>query len=168
MLSESELLPVIAELSVTFAGFASLISILGAITSQEQVTVNLWRLRGMLETAMLTFVFSLAPFLPAKFGVANSLSWHIAAIAFSTVVAARILFIIGVRVTPELVNRRLAWVVGGAQFFASLVLLGASFFLSLSLVVGAYHLLLFVVLFASAYLFSRVALSALTGAEPRS
>jgi hypothetical protein len=168
MLSEAELLPVIAELSIAFAGFASLISVLGAITSREQLAVNLWRLRGMLETAMLTFVFSLAPFLPAKFGASNSLSWHMTSIAFATVVAARIVFIVRFRETPQLVSRRVAWVVGGTQFFASLMLLGASFWLSLSLLVGAYHLLLLVELFASALLFSRVAMSALAGAETRS
>jgi len=165
MLSEADLLPVIAELSIVFAGFASLISVAGAINSREQVTAALWRMRGMLETAMLAFAFSLMPYLPAKFGVSDNLSWHAAAVVFATVVIARLVFFIRVRERPKLINPRVAQVIGGGQLFASLLLLGASFWLPLAAVVGAYHLLLLLMLFVSAILFSRVAMLAIAGTE---
>lgn len=126
---------------------------------------NLWRLRGMLETAVLTLAFSLAPFLPAKFGASDDSSWKVAAIAFATAIIARIVFLLRVRGRPTLVNPLGASIIGGTQFLASLVLLGASFWLSSSIIVGAYHLLLFVYLLTSAYLFIRVALSVFASAE---
>jgi hypothetical protein len=165
MLGEAELLPTIAEVSIALAGFAGLISVLGARSSREQVRANLWRLRGMLETAALTLAFSLAPFLPAKFGASDDWSWKVAAIAFATAVVGRLVFMVRVRVRPALVNPLGARIIAGTQFLASMMLLSASFWLSASMVVGAYHLLLFVYLLTSAYLFIRVALSVFASAE---
>jgi hypothetical protein len=167
MLQQVELLPTIAEVSIALAGFASLISVLGIVAASEQRAAILWRLRGMLETAILTLAFSLAPYLPAKFGVSDNLSWHAVAVAFAAVVLGRMVFMLRARRLPALVNSAGARAIGGAQILGALVLVGACFLGSLDIVVGAYHLLLFVELLVSAYLFIRVALSVLTSAEPR-
>ena len=169
MLSEAELLPTLAEISVAFAGFASLISVLGGISSREKMAANLWRLRGMLETSVLTLVFSLAPFLPAKFGASTDTSWRMAAAAFSVAILARIAFRIYARNNPSLINPIVAWCIGGLQLLAALLLLSSAVWLPFSMVVGAYHLLLFLVLFVSAYLFVLVAISVLapTESEPQ-
>jgi hypothetical protein len=60
----AELLPTLAEIAVAFAGFASLVSILGGRSSGDQLVANLVRLRGMLQSAILVLAFSFAPFLP--------------------------------------------------------------------------------------------------------
>ena len=165
MLSEAELLPTLAEISIAFAGFASLISVIAGVSSRERIAANLWRLRGMLETSVLTLVFSLAPFLPAKFGSSSDTSWRMAAVAFSVVMIARVAYKIHIRNKPSIINPITAWSIGLVQLLGALLLLSSTFWLSFEMVVGAYHLLLLVVLFVSAYLFVRVAVSVLAATE---
>jgi len=166
MLSEAELLPTLAEISVVFAGFASLISVIAGGSSREKIAANLWRLRGMLETSVLTLMFSLAPFLPAKFGYSSETSWRMAAVVFSVAIIARVAYKICIRNQPSLINPIAAWSIGLLQLLGALLLLSSTFWLPFEMVVGAYHLLLLLVLLVSAYLFVRVAVSVLAPTEP--
>ena len=63
-LSESELLLTIAELSVAFAGFASLASILGRRFSRDDPRVDAGRLVNMLTLSLSVTVLALVPLLP--------------------------------------------------------------------------------------------------------
>jgi len=63
-LSESEILLTISELSVAFAGFASLASILGQRFSKDDPRLDAGRLLNMLTASLAITVLSLAPLLP--------------------------------------------------------------------------------------------------------
>ncbi len=63
-LSESELLLTISELSVAFAGFASLASILGRRFSKDDSQVAAHRLLHMLTVSLAITVLALVPLLP--------------------------------------------------------------------------------------------------------
>jgi hypothetical protein len=63
-LSETEILLTIAELSVAFAGFASVASILGRRFSQEDPRVNAGRLLIMLLVSFTATGLALAPIIP--------------------------------------------------------------------------------------------------------
>ena len=63
-LSESELLLTTAELSVAFAGFASLASVLGRRFSRDDPRVDAGRLLNMLTVSLSVTGLALAPFIP--------------------------------------------------------------------------------------------------------
>jgi hypothetical protein len=63
-LSESEVLLTISELSVAFAGFASLASILSRRLSKDDPRVDAGRLMNMLTVSLSLTVLALVPFLP--------------------------------------------------------------------------------------------------------
>jgi hypothetical protein len=62
--SESEILLTISELSVAFAGFASLASILGRRISKDDPRLDAGRLLNMLTASLALTVLALVPFLP--------------------------------------------------------------------------------------------------------
>jgi hypothetical protein len=63
-LSESELLLTISELSVAFAGFASLASILGRRFSKDDPRLDAGRLLNMITVSLALTVLALLPFIP--------------------------------------------------------------------------------------------------------
>lgn len=63
-LSESEILLTVSELSVAFAGFASLASILGRRLSKDDPRVDAGRLLNMLIVSLSLTALALVPFLP--------------------------------------------------------------------------------------------------------
>jgi len=63
-LSESEILLTISELSVAFAGFASLASILGQRFSKDDPRLDAGRLLNMLTVSLAITVLALVPLLP--------------------------------------------------------------------------------------------------------
>jgi len=80
-MQHSELLLTFAEIGVAFAGFASLISLLGA-TSE---VIDASRLLGMVRTSLFATAFSLFPFLPSVLGASEASVWRISAAVFFTV-----------------------------------------------------------------------------------
>jgi hypothetical protein len=165
-LSEADLLPTIAEVAVAIAGFASLISVLGENRRGDELAASFTRLRGMLETSLLTAAFAFVPFIPFKFGVSASVSWRSAAAAFALVAFSRVVLIRSRYRAHPTVSFISVYGIGGAQALAALILLVASLVLPETQVVGSYHLLLFVYLLTSIYLFMRVALSVISSDEP--
>jgi hypothetical protein len=74
-LNESELLLTISELTIAFAGFASLASILGRSFSKDDPRVDAGRLLNMLTVSLsLTFV-ALVPFIPMLLGWSSRWVW---------------------------------------------------------------------------------------------
>ena len=161
----AELLPTLAEIAVAFAGFASLVSILGGRSSGEQLVANLIRLRGMLQSAILVLAFSFAPFLPTKFGASAEVSWRTAGAVFALVMLAPMPFQYP-RVLSSPVNPRVAVSIGLMQLVAGVVLATSVVTQSPTVVVGAYHLALFVGLATSSVLFMRVVTSAYSAETP--
>jgi len=161
----AELLPTLAEIAVAFAGFASLVSILGGRSSGERLVANLVRLRGMLQSAILVLAFSLAPFVPAKFGISEEVCWRAVGAVFALAMLAPIPFQYP-RILSSPVNSRVAASIGLMQLVAGLTLAISVAILSPTAVVGAYHFSLFVGLAMSSILFMRVVTSAFSGETP--
>jgi hypothetical protein len=161
-MQDAELLPTLAEIAVAFAGFASLVSILGGRSSGEQLAANIVRLRGMLQSAVFVLAFSLAPFLPARFGASDEISWRIAGVAFALFTLIPLPFTYR-RVLSSPVNSRVAISLGLMRLVAGLVLAISVAVLPHTVVVGAYHLSLLAFLATSSILFMRVVTSAYGG-----
>lgn len=79
-MNEFELLLVIAQLAVAFAGFASLASAFGDRARPEETRVDAGRLTNMLIVSLCTGMLALAPTIPALFGVAENLLWRSSAV----------------------------------------------------------------------------------------
>lgn len=163
-MDEAELLSSFAEVAVAVAGFASLVSVIGARSGGEQIAADITRLRGMLETSLLTVAFAFTPLIPFKFGVSIPASWRSAAVVFALVALVRVVLIRS-RLRKQSINLIPMLSILAAQTVASILLLGASVGLPLEQVVGAYYFLLFVHLLTSIYLFMRVAMSVFSSNE---
>lgn len=72
---ESEVLLTIAEVAVAFAGFASLVGILGQGTSADDPRVIGVRMRGMLLSSLMVVGFSIFPILLARYGLSVDVIW---------------------------------------------------------------------------------------------
>lgn len=72
---ETEILLTVAEVAVAFAGFASLVSILGRGTSADDPRVLSIRMRAMLLTSLLVVGFSLVPVLLGSYGASPRVAW---------------------------------------------------------------------------------------------
>lgn len=84
-LIEFDLLLVIAQVSVTFAGFASLASAFSDSSHAGEARVDAGRLINMLIVSLSTTMLALAPFIPRLFGFSEALVWRSSAvIAFAT------------------------------------------------------------------------------------
>jgi hypothetical protein len=80
-LNEFDLLLVIAQLSVAFAGFASLASVLNPGKAQDDARVDAGRLMNMLLVSLCTTILALVPFIPGLFRWTVSLAWRSSAVA---------------------------------------------------------------------------------------
>ena len=93
-MAESDLLFTIAEVAVAFAGFASLVAILGRRSSKDDPRVLGARMRAMILFSLLAVAFSLLPPVLYRYGLDESATWRVAsalfALAFAGVVAWRV------------------------------------------------------------------------------
>jgi hypothetical protein len=71
----SEILQTFAEVGVAFAGFASLISLLG----RSSEVIDATRLLGMVRTSLLVTGFSLLPFVRHALGMQPATAWRVSA-----------------------------------------------------------------------------------------
>lgn len=74
-MSEAEILLTVAEVAVAFAGFASLVGILGRGTSAADPRVLGLRMRAMLLSSLLVVGFSLVPVILSGYGARPHLAW---------------------------------------------------------------------------------------------
>jgi hypothetical protein len=77
---ESEVLLTIAEVAVAFAGFASLVGILGHQESVDHPLVLSFRMRGMLLTSLLSVAFALVPIILGEYGLGTRPVWTVASL----------------------------------------------------------------------------------------
>jgi len=167
---ESDILLTVAELSVAFTGFATLAGVLGKPRSVDAAFMNSARLRGMLESAVLALAFALIPFVPLLFGVAQDVSWRLAAAAFLVANGARQFFLFRRLPSIRAAGASTVWlnIVLAAQTVSSLVLLAVALGLSGEHAGAAYVLSLFIALFVSAVFFLRLAETLLASQQPDS
>ena len=87
-LSESELLLTVSELTVAFAGFASLASILGQRFSRDDPRVDAGRLLNMLTVSLSLTLLALFPFLPMLLDWSSRWVWGASGAVGAITVAA--------------------------------------------------------------------------------
>jgi hypothetical protein len=78
--SEFDLLLVIAQVSVAFAGFASLASAFGDRNQRDERRVDAGRLTNMLIVSLNTAMLALIPFIPTFFGGTEKVVWSSSAV----------------------------------------------------------------------------------------
>ena len=164
-MSGTELLPTIAEVSVAFAGFASLVTVLGQRHSGDDFEVNVVRLRGMLETSLIAVIFSLTPFLPREFGVSDVASWRLASAFFALTGSARLAVAFG-RGRASHANASLAQALVLVQAVAIVLLASIAVGLVAERASGFYLIALFIYLSVSTFFFLRLVLSLVSSQRP--
>jgi len=101
----SDVLLEIAEVAVAFAGFASLVSILGQQDSVDPPLVLGFRMRGMLLTSLIVVGFSLAPIVLDEYGMGAHAVWVVASLALLAVSLAYMRWLL--RAMGEIARARL-------------------------------------------------------------
>jgi hypothetical protein len=86
--AESEVLLTIAEVAVAFAGFASLVGILGQGTSADDPRVIGVRMRGMLLSSLMVVAFSIFPILLARYGAGLEVIWKASSVVLLAATAS--------------------------------------------------------------------------------
>ncbi len=79
----SDALFLIAELGVAFAGFASLVAIIGRRQGRDDPIVDASRIKSMLECALAVAAFALAPLLLHESGISLQSSFRLCAVLFA-------------------------------------------------------------------------------------
>ena len=126
---DSGLLIAFAEVAVAFAGFASLVSILGQRESVDHALVLSARMRTMLITSLLVTAFALLPLVISWYGVEP---WAISTIAQLVAVAAYLAWIVTtframkVEVPPNWFQRRIILPTLNLTFLVLAVLLAVN------------------------------------------
>ncbi len=77
---EAEILLTTAEIAVAFAGFASLVTILGRRSSRVDPRIIAMRFRGMLTNSLLVVAFSMIPLLLFRYGLRETAVWRISSV----------------------------------------------------------------------------------------
>ncbi len=87
-LQDADLLLTIAEVAVAFAGFASLVSILGQRSARDDFRVSSVRMRAMVLYSLLVVAFALFPFVFNRYGLSDEAVWRVSSALFAIAVAA--------------------------------------------------------------------------------
>ena len=80
-------LHLVAELAVAFAGFASLVSIIGSRRGRDAPEIDAGRIRGMLEASLLVAAFAIIPILAHEAGLSILVAWRVSAGLFAVSVS---------------------------------------------------------------------------------
>ena len=80
-MSDSDVLLTIAEVAVAFAGFSSLVSILGRRNSLDDPRVLGVRMRAMLLSSLVVVAFSILPVILGRYGTTPELVWRSSSVA---------------------------------------------------------------------------------------
>jgi hypothetical protein len=87
MIDTDELLA-LAQIAVAFAGFSALVTVLGSRAAGNDMRVDAFRLRSLVNISLLTAAFSLFPIIPHKLSFADETVWRISSVVFLLVRAA--------------------------------------------------------------------------------
>lgn len=123
-MSESDVLLTIAEVAIAFAGFASLVSVLGRGSSVDDPRVSGIRMRGMIVFSLLTVAFSLFPLLLHRYGLAESTVWRLSSTVLSIGFLGTAFWVVAVvrRLNRlELAGRRISPLAGTPPFIGSIL-----------------------------------------------
>lgn len=85
----------IAEVAVAFAGFASIVSVLGRRSDRDISRFNRAALRGMIFCSLAVVFCAFAPLVPLRFGLESLLAWRLSSLFLLAVSVA--LFLAGLQ-----------------------------------------------------------------------
>ena len=88
-MQSADILQTIAEISIGFAGFTSVVAVLGRRATGEWTALDRFRLSQMLATSLAALLLSLLPLILAHLGLSERVSWGLA----STILAAYTIFL---------------------------------------------------------------------------
>ncbi len=77
---EVDILLTTAEMAVAFAGFASLVTILGRRSSRVDPRIIAMRFRGMLTNSLLVVAFSMIPLVLFRYGLGEMVVWRLSSV----------------------------------------------------------------------------------------
>jgi hypothetical protein len=165
-LEHSDLLLTTAEVSIAFAGFASLVTLLGRRGTEHGLPLDVARLRGMILTSLLALAFSLFPFLPHVLGASPQAVWRISSVAL-LIAGGAVAWLQFQYIRKVGVSRFGSVFINAPLGLLALTLLALNSVLDLGkLSPGIYVFGLFSLLFVSGFLFFLTFLSFLGGRDP--
>jgi hypothetical protein len=74
---DASFLFILAEIAVGFAGFASIVAVLGQRSTRDHPRLDAFRLRGLLECSLLVVAFSLIPYVASRFWAGDATAWRL-------------------------------------------------------------------------------------------
>ncbi len=160
-MQDAEFLFIVAEVAVAFAGFASIVAVLGQRSTRDHPLLDASRLRGLLECSLVVVAFSLFPYVATRFFVDDSVAWRLSSGLFAAV---------ALRVTVGMLTRRrqFAGIPVSHGIRVTILALYVAPFLPLLLIAAGfisergpatYLLCLLIYLFAAGFAFFRVMIS---------
>jgi hypothetical protein len=164
---ESDVLLTIAEVAVAFAGFASLVGVLGQRSSADDPRVIGVRMRAMLLASLMVVGFSIFPILLAAYGADPDLTWMVSSLVLLVVTVGyyrwfvRALQALGDVPASKFQRRLVVPIIAGVMFTLGALLLANVFFASPAVYLTALALLLF----QSGFAFSLIVFSFLRGVD---
>ncbi len=84
MIDTGELLT-LAEISVAFAGFSALVTVLGTRDAEGDPRLDSFGLRSLVEVSLVVAAFSLFPLIPHKLAVSEPMVWRISGAGYLVV-----------------------------------------------------------------------------------
>ena len=84
-MQDAEFLFIIAEVAVAFAGFASIVAVLGQRSTRDHPRLDASRLRGLLECSLVVVAFSLFPYAATRFFANDPAAWRLSGGLFAAV-----------------------------------------------------------------------------------
>jgi hypothetical protein len=171
-MNDSDLLLAVAEIAVAFAAFSGLVSVLGQAQSSVDPRAAAARLQSVLLNSLLATCFALLPFLPARLGASQPVTWRLCSGLFATAWLAYLIWVVRryfhlrqVGVEPRSFATPLSAVNLGLYVLGILGLASGALGLIPSLTQGAYLFGLYVLLLAAGTVFVQLFLSLL--GEPK-
>ncbi len=170
-LQDGDLLLTIAEVAVAFAGFASLVSILGRRSSRDSPVVQAARLRVLIISSLLVVAFAFFPVVPHRLGASDPAVWRISSGVFATAGLAMVAVTFGNLERIRAAGRPppgFAWrgaVIGSVLFTAWALLVSNAVGAFPASAAAIYILSLLLFLFLAGFMFANLLLSFLEPSE---
>ncbi len=93
-MSDSDVLLTIAEVAVAFAGFSSLVGILGQRSSLDDPRVLGVRMRAMLLSSLIVVAFAILPVVMARYGATAEVLWRSLSLVLLVVIGAFLAWVV--------------------------------------------------------------------------
>jgi hypothetical protein len=154
----------LAEVGIAFAGFTGLVGVLGGPRMQVHPIVHHVRFRGMIESALILVLFSIAPLVFGALGLVELNVWRVSSGLLATVWLSQVAIVIRrMRLLPAQFSRIASIPIFGIIAVANVLLLANTAGFLRHHAAAAYLLVLSLLLVLAAILFLRVLVAFVPG-----